>query len=211
VRKFLKGLAWVVGVLGVLVLLARLLLFKVWTIPSDPALAASLAPTLNAGDVVLVLTRGDREAGDLVRCPHPTESGRWIIGRIYASAGDRVKIDRDYVTVNGRTYRTTESCKEDKVHVVGANGAANDLACVRLDFAGGWHFIASGGAEDDSSMQEKVVGPDRLFLVSDNRHDYFDSRDYGDVYANGCTEQIVFRLWGKEGFFDTSTRFEYIR
>ena len=80
-RKFLKGLGWVVGVLAVLVLGARLLLLRTWTVPNDATLTASLAPTLREGDVVLLLFRGEREAGDLVRCPHP-EGGRWVAGRI---------------------------------------------------------------------------------------------------------------------------------
>lgn len=207
-RRFLKGLAWTVGIIAVLLGLARLLLFKVWTVPSDSSLVLSIAPTLSEGDVVLLLTRGDRDAGDLVRCSHPSES-RWLIARIAGTAGDKVKVAGNYVQINGRKYRTTDSCAEDKIHVTTASGKGEDLTCQRVEFGGDWHFIAVG--RDTEESDEKTVGSDRVFLVSDNRNDYFDSRDYGDLMASACQEKVVFRLWGKEGFFQSKHRFEYIR
>lgn len=208
-RKFLKGLAWVVGILAVIVGLGRLLLFRVWRVPEDPMMAASLAPTLEAGDLVLVLFRGERVVGDLVRCPHPEEPTRWISGRITGIAGDRVLVDGGFVQVNGRKYRTTEACVENHLEVTGLGGVKNTLSCSRVEFAGGWHFIAM--PLDGAVSNESTVGAGRYYLVSDNRNDSFDSRDFGTVPAETCTEKIVFRLWGKNGFFDDERRFEYVR
>ncbi len=207
-RRFLKGLGWTIGILAVLVGLARLFLFRVWTVPSDPSVVVSIAPTLEEGDVVLLLTRGDREAGDLVRCPHPSES-RWLVGRIAGTAGDKVVVAGNFVQINGRKYRTTDACLEEKVHVTTAAGKGEDLSCQRVDFGGDWHYILMGPDAEDSD--EKTVGPDSVFLVSDNRNDFFDSRDFGDLPASSCQDKIVFRLWGKEGFFQSKHRFDYIR
>ena len=58
----------------------------------------------------------------------------------------------------------------------------------------------------------KTVVPDnQVWLVSDNRLFPYDSRDFGAVPRETCTETIFFRLVGAGGFFDTSTRNQYIR
>lgn len=209
-NKWFKALAWIAGVLIVLVGAARIFFVKTWRVPEDSTLAASIEPTLRGGDLVLVLHSGTREVGDLVRCPHPEQPNRWIIGRIYGVAGDKVQVKGRFVDVSGRLYRTTEACVEDKVKVTSPSGETNDLACQRLEFAGGWHYMASKGNEVDESNQQ-TVDAGKYYLVSDNRADYWDSRDFGEVPANTCTEKVIFRMWRKSGFFGEAGRFEYIR
>ena len=70
-NKYLRGLLWVLGIAGVVVAVLWAFLLKAWKVPEDPVLAASVAPTLQGGDVVLVLTRGTPGFGELVRCPDP--------------------------------------------------------------------------------------------------------------------------------------------
>lgn len=208
VKKFLKGLGWTVGSIAVLLILARLIFFKVWRVPTDESVDASVRPTLEGGDLVLVLHAGTREVGDIVRCPHPETPTRWVVGRIYGVASDRVSVEGSFVQVNGRKYRTVESCVEDHVAYTGPGGVQRKLGCQRVDFAGGWHFIATADNGDVST--ETTVGADKLYLVSDNRTDFFDSRDFGTVPASTCTEKVFFRLWTKEGFFSSRRRFEYL-
>jgi len=86
--KFTKALLWTAGILAGVALILRLLLLKAWTVPDDPRLAASVAPTLGGGDVVLVLTRGSPGFGDLVRCKDPEDPPRFVVGRIAGLAGD---------------------------------------------------------------------------------------------------------------------------
>ena len=100
----------------------------------------------------------------------------------------------------GKTY--------DRVVYTGPGGVKREIGCQRVDFAGGWHFIALADNYDAST--ETTVGADKLYLVSDNRMDFFDSRDFGTVAANTCTEKVFFRLWSKEGFFSSHRRFEYL-
>ena len=52
------------------------------------------------------------------------------------------------------------------------------------------------------------VEPDKIFLVSDDRHIHKDSRDFGSVDASSC-EHVVFRLWGQT-FGDASHRFNVL-
>lgn len=210
-RGLLKGLLWITGILAVLAGLGRLFLFKVWTIPDDPALNASLAPTLAAGDVVIVLTKGERGFGDLVRCGDPEDAQRWVVGRISGKEGDQVRVDdRGVLTLNGRRYDTTESCAPGDYTVAHpVSGHTMKLQCGRVEMADSWHMKAIG--EKGVEPYEHKVGPGRVFLLADDRSYHDDSRDFGAVPAESCTEQLVFRLWSKEGWSDTKHRMEGIR
>jgi signal peptidase I len=211
VAKFLKGALWVAGILGVVTLVLRIFLFKVWTIPDDPILGASLAPTLSSGDVVLVLTRGERGVGDLVRCTDPEDAQRWVVGRIYGVEGDRVSVAGGFVSVNGKRYSATESCIENMVDTVDPrSGAPAKVSCSRVEVAGGWHFVGLG-PDSGESPREHTVGPGRYYLVSDNRSNHEDSRDFGAVLKDTCIDRVSFRLWGKEGFGNAKRRFDVIR
>jgi signal peptidase I len=210
-RSLIKGVAWIVGVLAVLGLIARFTLFRVWTIPSDAVLDASLAPTLASGDVVLVLYRGERGLGDLVRCPDPEDPQRWIVGRMFGFQGDQVRIENNVVSLNGRRLDSTESCVEENREVPHPRtGHSVPVRCNRVEVGGGWHLR---GTVPDVTEKPKDhrVGPGRTFLVSDNISLHDDSRDFGAVPVGTCKEKIVFRLWSKDGFGDVAHRMTAIR
>src|SRR5438132_14233881 len=101
--KFVRFLGWTLGVIAVLCIFARILFMKVWTIPDDPVLGASLSPTLRAGDTVLVLTRGTPGFGDLVRCPDPEEPATFVVGRVAGVAGDIVETQGVSLAVNHKS------------------------------------------------------------------------------------------------------------
>lgn len=205
-------MAWVAGVLAVLAIIARLTFLRIWTVPDDRVLSASLAPSLAAGDIVLVLYRGERGLGDLVRCPDPEDAQRWVVGRIVGTQGDRVEIQNGLVTLNGRRYDVTESCKEPRLTVPHpTSGHPVEHVCSRVEFGGGWYAEARATTGGVEASREHTVGPGRVYLLSDNRTFHDDSRDFGAVMADSCKEQIIFRLWGNEGFFADKRRFEVIR
>jgi signal peptidase I len=211
VRKFLKGLAWVVGTLAVLAIVARLTFIRVWTVPDDRALSASLAPSLASGDIVLVLYRGERSIGDLVRCPDPEDAQRWVVGRIVGQQGDKVEVQNGLLILNGKRYEVSEACAEPRLTVPHpTDGRPVDHACMRVELGGGWHAEARALTASPDSPREHTVGPGRVYLLSDNRTYHDDSRDFGAIPADSCKEQIVFRLWGKDGFFADKHRFAAI-
>jgi signal peptidase I len=210
VRKFLKGLLWVTGILAIIVVILRLTMFRVWTIPDDLVLDSSLRPTLASGDVVLLLTVGDRGFGSLVRCTDPEDPGRYVVGRVVGLQGDEVDVNPPYVTVNGTRYNTTDGCAQGKIEVPHpTSGSPIDAQCQRVQMAGGWHYRAD--IPSTEGMSKHKVGPGRVFLLSDDRTFHDDSRDFGAIMADTCKEMIVFRLWGKTGFSDSEHRFTYIR
>jgi len=212
VRKLLKGLFYVVAVCAILIGIGRLLLFKVWTIPDDPVLNASISPTLASGDVVLVLTRGERGFGDLVRCTDPEDGQRWIVGRISGDAGDTVAVNENGIlTVNGRRYDTQESCKDGTYTVAHpVSGHPETLQCGRVELADSWHMKGTVPGKPIPPYEHKV-GEGRFFLLSDDRTYHDDSRDYGAVPKETCKDMIAVRLWSKEGISDVEHRFTGIR
>ncbi|MFO0613206.1 MAG: signal peptidase I [Polyangiaceae bacterium] len=208
-KKFLKGLAWVVGILAVIILVLRLTMFKLWTIPEDQVLDGSMRPSLRSGDVVLVMTVGKRSFGQLVRCADPEDPQRWVVGRIVGMEGDTVEVEGPSVTVNGTRYNTSDACKDPIKVPHPTSGSEIAAQCSRVEMGGGWHFRAYVPGVESKSTHK--VGAGRLFLLSDNRSFHDDSRDFGTVPAETCNDLIVFRLWGKAGTGDTDSRFMYIR
>ena len=57
---------------------------------------------------------------------------------------------------------------------------------------------------------DETVESGLVYLLSDNREFHEDSRDFGPVPKESCTETIFFRLWGAEGWGDAETRMTYL-
>jgi signal peptidase I len=212
-NKVLKFILWTGAIVGGLVLLGRLLLFETWTIPTDPpTLPASVAPTLAAGDLVIVLTRGKPAFGDLVRCPDPETPGRFVVGRIVGLPGDEVEVIGHTVRVNGRAYDSSDACTENTFKVASPDsGREVEMQCGRVEMGGGWHFRGHAKTPRKGNDHKKRVGEGYVLLLSDNRDMHDDSRDFGPLPIDGCTERIVFRLWGTGGWTDSSRRMDVIR
>ena len=183
-KKFARVLLWCLVIVIAIVVALYLAVFDVWIVPKGTTLGASLSPTLSGGDVVLLARKGVLEGERLVRCEHPTEKGTFVAARAYGYPGSKVSIESELVVVDGKRWTPRESCVAPK-----------PLAC------------ASEFGEGDSQRNfwrdpqkpkvdvHAVVQPNKLYIVSDQRHDHFDSRDYGAVELATC-KVIVWRLWG---------------
>jgi signal peptidase I len=212
VGKYLKFLAWVVGILAIIAIVLRLTVFEVWTVPDDPELVASLAPTLRAGDMVLVMRRGDRGLNDLVRCKDPDYPQQHVVARLVGVGGETVEFQGLDVAVDRKRYTSSEACAEGIVTFPHPkSGAPMQGTCNRVEMGGGWHYRLYSADGYPIKDQKHTVGAGRVYLVSDNRSFHLDSRDYGALPKADCPEKVVFRLWGKPGFFNDTRRFELIR
>jgi signal peptidase I len=210
-EKLIRAILWIAGLLAVLGLIGRLVAFKVWQIPSDPTLAASIAPTLDAGDTVLVLFRGTPGFGDLVRCTDPEDPTKYIIGRIAGLDHDVVEAEGRSLLVNNQRYENESVCDEQTHQVAHpTTGSMVDLRCDIVKMGGGWHYRGFSATEERPSKVRKEVPGGQLFLISDDRTYHDDSRDYGTVPASSCTERIVFRITGKGGWSDEKARMTFI-
>jgi len=215
--KAFKGLLWLVGIVGAVVIGLRLLAFKAWKIPNDPVLAASIAPTLKAGDVVLVFTRGTPGFGDLVRCPDPEEPQRFVVGRIAGLPGDAVSFEGANVKVNNKIYRSGSRCDAKDNATVKHPSTQQELpvTCSAVEMGSGIHMqgqvVEAEGNPLPPAAEKVTVQANHVFLASDTRNLHDDSRDFGTLPAAACSERIVFRLWSALGWGDADHRLNVIQ
>jgi len=210
-RKLIRGLLWTAGILAIVGGILRLTMFNVWTLPDDADLAASVAPSLLAGDSILMYTRGTPGFGDLVRCVDPSDAQRFVVGRVVGLEGDKVETEGRNLLVNGKTYDGQSSCPHPTVTIQHPTTLSDvKIQCDVVEMAGGWHYRGYSPTPFKSTNMSREVGEGMLFLISDNRDFHQDSRDFGAVPIASCKERIVFRLVGKGGWFDDKSRLTYI-
>lgn len=202
-RNFGRNLTWIAAILGAVGFLLYLFVVDTWVVPEDePLIMMSIRPTLFAGDRILIMRRGTPRYGQLARCPAPGDPGKWVIGRVFGVEGDNVQIKRELVTVSGNAVSPRHGCGTvDIVHP--ATGQTISLSC-GVEDNGAWTYGALRSVEFPEGERTAYVEPGHLYLVSDNRHLHWDSRDFGSIEAEGC-QHVIFRLWG-DTFTDTSRR-----
>jgi signal peptidase I len=211
-EKWFKGLLWIAGVLAAIAGILRLTVMNVWTLPDDPVLGAAAAPTLAAGDTVVILTRGTPTFGELVRCTDPEDPTKFVVGRIGGVEGDVVETQGATLKVNGKNYTGESACPKPRFTVPHpSSGSDVTLSCDVVTMGGGWHYRGSNPKPFHSTATRTDVGPGMIFLVSDDREYHDDSRDFGTLPRDSCKERPVFRLWGKSGWSDDVHRLSYLR
>jgi signal peptidase I len=209
--KLFKITLWVAAVLGLLIGVARLTCIRWWRIPQgDPILAASITPTLEAGDLVLLWRATAPPFGSLVVCPDPEDPSAVVVGRIVGEPGDTVTIEGDTLVVNDRRIFTESACAEFQVEDP-STGDVVDQSCEIEALPGTPHMRGSSGGR---ALQEikttRELSEGNVFLASDNRAYPHDSRHYGAVERATCKESIFFRLVSKRGYFDVKRRLTYV-
>jgi signal peptidase I len=213
VSAFLRGVVWLMVVGGIVYGALRATCIRIWTFPSDDKLlSASVRPTLEAGDVLLLWRLGAPSFGDLVRCPDPEAVGRFVVGRQLGQAHDVVELNGASVLVNGRAIQSTHACRPSKVMVPHPRtGSPVELRCDFEEVNRGEFPRLSSESSEGSALVRAEVGPERVYLVSDNRYFHDDSRDFGSLLAASCNEQVLLRLWSARGWFDAERRFSLVR
>jgi signal peptidase I len=214
VQKVYRFLAWVVLLLVGAGAIARATALRWWQVPTgDAELAASIAPTLSAGDWVLVWHLTRPALGDLVVCPDPADPGLVVMGRIVAEANDEVVIHGTDVLVNGKPFDIEYNCTERSFSVVDPDSLKEvELFCDMESVGGKLHKRGyRGDVRKDRGKFAKRVGSGQVFLLSDNRLHAFDSRHFGTVDRDSCKERVFFRLVSDKGFFDVEHRLNAIR
>jgi signal peptidase I len=207
-----RGLVWTVGIIVAGGLFVRATLLDPWRVPDDLVTNAALAPTLGAGDLVLVAKHGKGGFGDLVRCADPEDATKFVVGRVAGADFDNVETQGGSLVVNGKRYDPGLSCPKPTFTIPDPGGDDDpiELTCGMVEMGGGTHMRATGGRAAREPKTERRVPNGSYFLLSDSRDLHQDSRDYGYVDQSTC-HTIMFRLWSKAGWSDDDHRLNYIR
>lgn len=202
----LVGLAVLVGIL-------RATAIRSWRVPNnDPYLEASVAPTLRGGDLVLLWRLTPPALGALALCPEPKYPDRVTVGRLVGEVRNQVVVEGSKLTVGGRVAATEGDCTESVFTVEPPQGGAEvELSCTNEVVSAVTHQRGNVPQNAEVQKLEVEIGSGQVALVSDNRRYPYDSRDFGPVVRDTCKETVFFRVFGEKGFFDTTTRFQYIR
>jgi signal peptidase I len=209
-RTWLKIIAIVMAVLGAIALALHLLFYDLWRVPADdPLLTASVAPTLGAGDLVVIKRNAWVGRGELLRCTDPDVAGRFVIARAIARSGEHVELVDEAVTIDGTRTPSPRACDSPSVTVY--DPRINDdvaLWCSIEDY-GDRPFGVLRERQHPERLTRATVEPARWFLVSDNRHVHLDSRDFGQIDPTTC-QHVVFRIVSAAGLGDSQRRLNII-
>src|SRR5208283_4579213 len=168
-------------------LLLHIFFFEVWRVPTDdPLLAASIEPTLSAGDLIVVARHSSVSRGDLLRCGDPEAPGRFVVARAIGHPGDRLEMSEEVVSIDGKRMPSPRACDPPRVTVYDPRiGDDVTLDCSQEDY-GDMPFSATRAREMPEPPTKTTVAAGRWFLVSDDRHVHLDSRDYGEMDPSTC-------------------------
>ncbi len=209
-RTWLKLVVWIAGMAGAVGLVLHFFFFEVWRVPSDdPLLAASIEPTLSAGDLVLVTRRTSVDRGELLRCADPDAAGRFVVARAIGRYGDQVEVKDEVVLLDGKHVPSPRACEPPTVSV--HDPRIDDdvtLACSVEEFSDLTFSVLRARERAEPPTNVKVEAG-KWFLVSDDRHVHLDSRDFGEVGAASC-QHVLFRLVSAAGFTDVGRRLTII-
>jgi signal peptidase I len=213
-RKMFRFLIWVALIAGALIGLLRLTAIRWWRVPSnDPYLTASTSPTVHGGDLIVLWRLTKPHFGSLVLCPEPNHPERVVIGRIVGESRDELEVTRGSITINGKRIATESNCTEGKFkeHDPGT-GIEVEQYCTVEEMGGGTNLRGEAVAGSVQPADVKTTVPEGYaWLVSDNRQFPWDSREFGPVLRETCTETVIYRLVGAGGFFDVSNRNQFLR
>ena len=206
---------WSVAALGVVVVLLRLTAFRLWKVPEgDPYLDASGRAEPEGRGLGVALADDATRSPVRSSCARSPSAPRACRRRAHARRGspNHVKIDGTHVYVNEKVQAAEGSCADEHFKVIPPGGGAEVEQRCSMEVASGVaHPRGEAEATAELPAYEVDLKRDEVVLVSDNRRFPYDSRDYGPVVRDSCTDTIFFRLLGVEGFFDASRRFQYVR
>jgi signal peptidase I len=208
--SFFKALLWVLLFLGGAAGVVYMFFCDVWVVPSDdPAMGASIAPTLEAGDVVIIDRHAGAGRGHLLRCINPQQPDRFVIGRAIGMPGDVVDMNGEVVAIDGHRTPSPRACSPAIVMVHDPVTDEDVPLANAVEDYGDAEFCALRSQTSPYPPMRVSVENGKVYLLSDDRHLHFDSRDFESV-APGTCQHILYRLVSARGWTDDAKRLTVI-
>lgn len=147
---------------------------------------ASMEPTLQDGDRLLLNKLGEVDRFDVIVFPSPDDSDKQFIKRVIGLPGDDITYTDQMLYING------EIIEEDYLDLSGVS--ESDLQSLNSNFS----LASIGGVEE--------VPEDAYFVLGDNRVNSKDSRSFGFIDKEEVTGKTSLRIWPLDrfGFIDNA-------
>src|SRR5215216_2353256 len=136
-------------------------------------------------------------------CPEPGHPERVVIGRLVGQQRDELEVTGADLVINGKRQPVEGNCAERKFTARDPeSGNEVEQFCSVEDLNGRGSFRGELSGSPRRPTNVKTTVPNGMvWLVSDNRLFPYDSRDFGPVPQETCTETVFFRLVSAAGFF----------
>ena len=184
VLKFLFRAALVVGAI-LLVVGGALRIFFV-----TPVMVAhnGMAPTMLAGEQVLLWKNATPDLGDIAVCANASEV---VLGRVVATEGMEVSTVHDQLTISGT--RPDVDTRET-IEFYNADNGRTEAMTLGIEKFGNTSHQVFHRERIPVRIRPITVPPGTLYLLGDNRNDAeHDSRSFGPVSATSCIGTVFMR------------------
>ncbi|MFO0686551.1 MAG: signal peptidase I [Sandaracinus sp.] len=187
----MKGQGWKFLGIVVLVLGVVAAILKTWFVDIVVVGHDAMAPTLFAGDTVLVWRDSHADHGAVMLCRHPTDDTRFVMGRVIGRNGADIGVDRGRLRIEGTfpaiDWRGDVQYYDRAEHVQvpmrwGVEALGNDA-----------HLVFE---REGRQLRLRPVGDyDGIYLLNDNRtYTGEDSREFGPVPESRCIGRVFMRV-----------------
>lgn len=185
-RFLFKAALWVFGIAAVVAAV-----FQIFWVDMAVVGHNAMAPTLVAGDRVLMWRDPTVEMGDILICAHPSRPGEFVMGRVVGKTGMQIDTNRGQLRIAGTTvdrdFRGTYSFMDTTL------GRPEQMRYGIEKMGNTDHaFFERERSRFEIRPREVRKG---IFLLSDNRtYPQQDSRVFGDVDPSTCIGEVFMRL-----------------
>ncbi|HBQ18404.1 MAG TPA: signal peptidase I [Myxococcales bacterium] len=192
VRDFTKGLLKFLGVVLLLAGVAAAVLYFFFVRVVEVGHNA-MAPTIMVGDRVLVWRGHDFELGEAVLCAHPSQPGRFVLGRVVARTGQTVEISRGGLRINGES--PDRDARPPFEFYDAERGESYQVEWGIETVVDQTYTYMTRARRRPMEMRPRQVTGAAVFLLSDNRsYAGEDSRTFGQVNLATCEGHVFMRL-----------------
>ena len=186
-RAFTKYILTMAAALVALGLVIRVFYVKIVTVGDN-----SMAPTLLAGEEVVVWKLGAIEVGDVALCEKPVRRGaqEFVVARVVAQRGQQIgTTNSGSLIVSGRTW-PTEIQRQVRFH--DSRRRRDDTLWLGEEVLfGHTHSVLVHRTPPTTIHERESVSG--FYLLGDNRTTSNDSRAYGAAVPERCIGRVVMR------------------
>lgn len=170
--------------LYIVVITGIFLTIRLYVVAPVSVEGASMEPTLEDQDRLLLNKMAEIEQFDVIVFPSPTDNEKQFIKRVIGMPGDEISFQEQTLYING------DPIEEDYLDFTGVS--ESDLESLNSNFS----LATLQGVEK--------VPEDTFFVLGDNRVNSRDSRSFGFVDKETVTGRTRFRIWPLDriGFID---------